>query len=61
MARYRGEDIYPPIYLSIYLFIRYRGEDITVHEFAHSLHLLGLTFVFPRFEQELQALYDEAR
>ena len=40
---------------------RYRGEDITVHEFAHSLHLLGLTFVFPSFEQELQALYDEAR
>ena len=40
---------------------RYRGEDITVHEFAHPLHLLGLTFVFPSFEQELQALYDEAR
>ena len=40
---------------------RYRGEDITVHEFAHSLHLLGLTFVFPSFEQELQTLYDEAR
>ena len=84
MPRYRGEDNYPPIYLSIYLSIyqvprgghhrvlyctvlyctvlcRYRGEDITVHEFAHSLHLLGLTFVFPSFEQELQALYDEAR
>ena len=53
--------IYLYIYLSIYLSIRYRGEDITVHEFAHSLHLLGLTFVFPSFEQELQALYDEAR
>ena len=24
---------------------RYRGEDITVHEFAHSVHLLGLNTV----------------
>ena len=40
---------------------RYRGRDITVHEFAHSLHLLGLALVFPGFESELRGLYSSAR
>ena len=40
---------------------RYKGEDITVHEFAHSMHLLGLTFVYESFEQELQTLYQKAK
>jgi len=40
---------------------RYRGEDITVHEFAHSLHLLGFALVFPNFNRELQGLYNAAR
>ena len=40
---------------------RYRGEDITIHEFAHSLHLLGLALVFPNFEVELRDLYSSAR
>jgi len=40
---------------------RYRGEDITVHEFAHSLHLLGFALVYPNFNRELQGLYNAAR
>jgi len=40
---------------------RYKGEDITVHEFAHSLHLTGLAPVFSDFDRRLQALYYAAR
>jgi len=40
---------------------RYLGEDITIHEFAHSLHLTGLTLVFPTFDPELKALYNTAK
>jgi len=40
---------------------RYKGEDITVHEFAHSLHLLGLAPTFPGFNSRLQGLYSAAR
>ena len=55
---------------------RYRGEDITVHEFAHSVHLLGLNAVserqqhsrhcsqpqvFPTFDTELRSLYRAAK
>lgn len=39
---------------------RYNGESIFVHEFAHSIHLVGLNFVEPGFEAELQAAYDAA-
>jgi len=40
---------------------RYLGEDITIHEFAHSLHLTGLALVFPAFETELEQLYRAAK
>lgn len=40
---------------------RYLGEDITIHEFAHSLHLLGLDYVFPGFSSQLQSAYSNAR
>ena len=40
---------------------RYRVEDITIHEFAHSLHLLGLSQVYPSFTGELAAAYNNAR
>jgi len=40
---------------------RYLGEDITIHEFAHSLHLLGLDYIFPNFSQDLQAAYSNAK
>ena len=39
---------------------RYNGESIFVHEFAHSIHLVGLNFVEPGFEAELEAAYDAA-
>ena len=40
---------------------QYRSEDITIHEFAHSLHLLGFALVYPSFNNELTALYNAAR
>jgi len=40
---------------------RYRVEDITIHEFAHSMHLLGFALVFPTFNSELTGLYNAAR
>jgi len=40
---------------------RYRVEDITIHEFAHSLHLLGLSQVYRSFTGELAAAYNNAR
>lgn len=39
---------------------RYRGENILVHEFAHAVHLIGITLLEPGFNEELQALYDSA-
>merc|ERR1719228_1857213 len=36
---------------------RYLGEDITIHEFAHSLHLLGLAPSYGDFNTELTGLY----
>lgn len=38
----------------------YLGESITVHEFAHSIHNLGLATTFSNFNQNLQAIYDAA-
>jgi len=40
---------------------RYRGEDITIHEFAHSLHLTGFETVFRGFKREIEGLYRAAR
>jgi hypothetical protein len=40
---------------------RYAGEDIFLHEFAHGIHHLGVTFVDPNFEADLQAAYDDAK
>ena len=42
------------------VFDRYRGENILVHEFAHSIHLIGLDMIEPTIHEELQALYDAA-
>lgn len=39
---------------------RYLGEDITIHEYAHSLHLLGLDYVFPGFSSRLQSAHSNA-
>lgn len=40
---------------------RYKVEDITIHEFAHSMHLLGFALVYPNFNSELTGLYNSAR
>ncbi|MEM9613766.1 MAG: hypothetical protein AAGA59_12585 [Actinomycetota bacterium] len=39
---------------------RYRGEDILLHEFAHTLHLQGLAIVDPDFDDDLLAAYTAA-
>ena len=39
---------------------RYRGENILVHEFAHSIHLIGIDLAEPGFDDELRELYEEA-
>lgn len=39
----------------------FAGEDIMVHEFAHSIHLLGISFLEPDFNDKLEALYQQAK
>jgi hypothetical protein len=39
---------------------RYIGESITVHEFAHTVHGMGLNFIDPEFSNRLNAVYQEA-
>jgi len=39
---------------------RYYGESIAVHEFAHTIHLLGLSRVIRGFDASLVALYQSA-
>jgi len=38
----------------------YLNQDITVHEFGHSLHLLGFNHVWPEFQQRLTLAYRNA-
>ena len=40
---------------------RYYNEDITIHEFAHTIHNVGIAPVFPDFNRELRACFDKAR
>lgn len=39
---------------------RYYGESIAAHEFAHTIHLLGLGEDFGKFTFELSRLYESA-
>ena len=39
----------------------YWGENITVHEFAHTIHTMGLEFIERDFNSRLAALYNEAK
>jgi len=39
---------------------RYYGENILVHEFAHTIHLAGLGTDYNEFNQELETLYKSA-
>lgn len=40
---------------------KYHNEDILIHEFAHTIHLIGLVLAEPGFNEPLQALLDQAR
>lgn len=40
---------------------KYHAEDILIHEFAHSIHLIGLTLAVPDFNDRLNALYEKAK
>ncbi len=38
----------------------YNTENILIHEFAHNIHLLGMSTVDPTFDDRLRATYDRA-
>jgi alpha-glucosidase len=40
---------------------KYHAEDILVHEFAHSIHLIGLMLAVPDFDSRLKACYEQAK
>lgn len=39
---------------------KYHAEDITIHEFAHTIHNVGISPVYPDFNRELRAALDDA-
>ncbi|MDR2498171.1 MAG: hypothetical protein LBD28_01885 [Tannerellaceae bacterium] len=39
---------------------KYHAEDILIHEFAHTIHFVGIAPVFPDFNDELQMALDSA-
>ncbi|MDR1737411.1 MAG: zinc-dependent peptidase [Candidatus Symbiothrix sp.] len=46
--------------LLCYQIDKYHAEDILIHEFAHSIHLIGIVSVYPDFNARLQKLLDTA-
>ena len=40
---------------------KYHAEDILVHEFAHSIHLIGLMLAVPDFDARLRQCYENAK
>lgn len=40
---------------------KYHAEDILVHEFAHSIHLIGLMLAVPDFDLRLRQCYEQAK
>jgi len=40
---------------------KYHAEDILIHEFAHSIHLIGLMLAVPDFDDRLQQCYQRAK
>jgi len=40
---------------------KYHAEDILIHEFAHSIHLVGLMLAVPDFDTRLKACYEQAK
>ncbi|MDR1414718.1 MAG: hypothetical protein LBI96_02815 [Odoribacteraceae bacterium] len=65
-ARGLGGDLQMPLTtcaeenLLAYQIDKYHAEDILVHEFSHSIHLIGIISVYPAFNDELQAALDAA-
>jgi hypothetical protein len=47
--------------LLCYQIDKYHAEDILVHEFAHSIHLIGLTTTTPDFNKRLRTALDAAK
>ncbi len=39
---------------------KYHAEDITIHEFAHAIHIIGIAPIQPDFNTRLQKALDEA-
>jgi len=39
---------------------RYNGEDILIHEFAHTIHMTGISLVDKDFNGQLNSCYDNA-
>ena len=39
---------------------KYHAEDILIHEFAHTIHFVGVAPVYPDFNNELQTALDSA-
>ncbi len=44
-----------------FLIDKYHAEDILIHEFAHTIHLVGIVLNDPAFNDRLQELLDKAR
>ena len=40
---------------------KYHAEDILIHEFAHSIHLIGLMLAVPDFDARLKKCYENAK
>lgn len=40
---------------------RYRGEDILVHEFAHTIHTMGIAMLDSTFNSSLNEIYNAAK
>ena len=40
---------------------KYHAEDILVHEFAHSIHLIGFMLAVPDFDTRLKKCYENAK
>ena len=40
---------------------KYHAEDILIHEFAHSIHLIGLTLAVPDFNSRLEQCFENAK
>lgn len=66
-ARGLGGTLYEPLTscaeenILAYQIDKYHAEDILIHEFSHSIHLIGVLQVEPDINDRLQALLDKAK